>query len=112
MNNAAVSKVSTTTTTDEYGDATTGTVETPLSWAIIAPRSSDERTDSRAPAVITAAVLYGPVDEAPDTDDTLVVSGHSAAMDGTWQVEGTSGAWVSPFSDWRPGFEVALKRAG
>jgi hypothetical protein len=100
----------TTTTEDDYGNSTTEAAEVTLDWALIAPRSSDERVDPRSPAVITAATLYGPFGAGPDADDTVVISGHSPSMNGTWQVEGHSGEWS--LNGWEPGFEVALSRSG
>jgi hypothetical protein len=110
LSNCTVVVRSVTTTTDDLGDSTTETVETPLEWALIAPRSSTERTDPRAPAVVTAASIYGPFGTALDADDLLIVSGHSPSMDGVWQVEGMPGDWS--LGGWEPGFEVAVKRAG
>lgn len=110
MNNATVTVVSVTTTTDAHGDETTTSSETTLDWALVAPRSSSERTDPHAPAVITAATLYGPYETAINADDTVIVADHSPAMDGTWQVEGMPGPWG--MDGWRPGLEVALRRAG
>jgi head-tail adaptor len=96
-----------TTTTDELGDGTTSTSESTTAWALIAPRSSTERADPRAPAVITAATIYAPFGEPLDADDRLVVSGHGG-MDGEWQVEGDPGHWS--LGDWKAGLEVAVKR--
>jgi hypothetical protein len=110
LSNCTVVVRSVTTTTDDLGDSTTETVETVLDWALIAPRSSTERTDPRAPAVVTAASIYGPFGTALDSDDLLIVSGHSPSMDGVWQVEGMPGDWS--LGGWKPGFEVAVKRAG
>lgn len=108
LSNAAVSLISVVTTTDDLGNGTTETVETVLDWALVSPRSSTERTDSRSPAVITAASIYGPFATAIDSDDLLVVFGHSPSMDGEWRVEGMPGDWS--LGDWRAGFEVAVKR--
>jgi hypothetical protein len=110
MSNATVTVVSTTTTTDDYGNSTTDTIEKTLDWALISPRSSAERSDPHSPAVITGAALYAPFDTAIDADDTLIVANHSPAMDGTWQVDGMAGAWS--LNEWKAGVEVALKRAG
>jgi hypothetical protein len=110
LSNCTVVVRSVTTTTDDLGDSTTETVETVLDWALIAPRSSTERTDPRAPAVVTAASIYGPFGTALDSDDLLIVSGHSPSMDGVWQVEGMPGDWS--LGGWKPGLEVAVKRAG
>ena len=111
LSNATVSVVSVTVTGDDgLGNTTTETVETVLDWALVAPRSSREATDPQTPAVITAASVYGPFDTELDADDLIVVDGHSAAMDGEWLIEGLPGAWS--LGDWRPGFEVAIVRAG
>lgn len=110
LSNCIVTVRSVTTTTSDLGDSTTDTTETVLEWALVAPRSSAERTDSRSPAVVMAASIYGPFGTPLDSDDLLVVSGHSPSMDGEWQVEGMSGDWS--LGDWRAGFEVAVKRAG
>jgi hypothetical protein len=110
LSNCSVVIRSVTTTTDDLGDSTTTTTETPLDWALIAPRSSTERVDPRSPAVVTAASIYGPFGTELDADDVLIVSDHSPSMDGEWQVEGMPGDWS--LGDWRPGFEVAVKRAG
>jgi head-tail adaptor len=110
MSNATVTVVSTTTTTDDNGDSTTSTTQTQLAWALIAPRSSTERSDPHAPAVITGAALYAPFTTVIDSNDTLIVANHSPAMNGTWQVDGEPGAWS--LNEWQAGVEVALKRAG
>jgi hypothetical protein len=110
LSNCTVVVRSVTTTTDDLGDSTTETFETVLEWALIAPRSSTERSDPRAPAVVTAASIYGPFGTSLDSDDLLVVSDHSPSMDGVWQVEGMPGDWS--LGGWKPGFEVAVKRAG
>lgn len=109
LSNATVTVVSTTTTTDDHGDSTTTTTEATLDWALIAPRSSGERSDPHSPAVITGAALYAPFNTAIDADDTVLIADHSPAMNGSWQVEGDPGAWS--LNSWQPGVEIALKRA-
>lgn len=109
--NCTVVQRSVTTTTDQYGDTVTVTSDATWEWAILAPRSSTERVEPHSPAVITAATLYGP-SRAIDSDDLLIVSNHSPAMDGEWQVDGIPGDWKSPYTEWHPGIEVAVKRAG
>lgn len=107
--NATVTVVVVTSTEDPDGNVTVTEQETPLEWALIAPRTSTERTDQAAPAVITAAQLYGrPFDLAIDADDLIRVADHSPAMDGEWRIEGMPGPWS--LGSWRPGFEVALQR--
>ena len=107
--NCTVVVRSVATTTDTYGDSSKTTSDTTLGWALIAPRSSSERADSRAPAVLTAATIYGPFGTTVNADDLLIVSGHSPSMDGTWLVEGRSGDWSLGSTEF--GFECAVKRA-
>lgn len=110
LGNAVVTVVSTTTNTNAHGDSTSSTTEATLDWALLAPRASSERVDPRSPAVITAATLYAAYDSPIGSDDTVNVAGHSVQFDGAWQVEGIPGPWS--MGSWRPGMEVALKRAG
>lgn len=71
------------TTTDDLGNATTTSTDTeyPYGWPsqggiLLAPRSSEERTDPTVPAVITSAQAYGPAGATIDADDVLIVAGH------------------------------------
>jgi len=109
LSNCTVVVRSVTTTTDKYGDETVSSSDTTLDWALIAPRSSSERTDPRSPAVITAATIYGPFGQSFNSDALLIVSNHSPSMNGEWQVEGMPGDWS--VGGWEAGFEVAVKRA-
>lgn len=109
LSNATVSVISVVTTDDGLGNTTTETVETVLEWALVAPRSSSERSDPRSPAVVSAASVYGPFGVDLDADDLVVISGHSPTFDGEWLVDGLPGQWS--LGGWRPGFEVAIKRA-
>lgn len=109
LSNCSVIVRSVVTTDDGLGNTTETVTDAALAWALVSPRSSSERTDPRSPAVITAATIYGPFATPINADDILIVSDHSPSMDGTWQVEGRSGDWS--LGDWRPGFEVAVKRA-
>lgn len=113
----SVSIMSATETDDDLGNSTTNYVESvyPYAWpssggVIFAPRSSQERTDARVPAVISDAQVYGPAGAAPGSRDLIVLSGHSDAMDGEWQVDGQAGEYVHP-NGWSAGYEVAVKRA-
>lgn len=109
LSNCTATLRSTTTDTDDNGDSTSVTVETALAWALVAPRTSTERVDPRSPAVVTAATLYGPFGTAIDSDDLVVIAGHSPTFDGEWRVEGMPGQWS--LNGWRAGLEVALTRA-
>lgn len=109
LSNCSVTVRSVTTMTDDVGDKTTTSADVVLAWALISPRSSTERFDQRSPAVVTAASVYGPFGASLNSDDLLIVTNHSPSMDGIWQVEGMPGHWS--LGSWRPGFEVAVKRA-
>ena len=108
LSNASVSVIQIVTDTDDLGNSTTETTELVLDWALVAPRSSEERVDSRSPAVITAATIYGPFGTELDADDLLVVFDHSPSMNGEWRVDGMPGDWS--LGGWKPGLEVAVKR--
>lgn len=110
LSNCTVTVRSVTTVRDDLGDETTTFVDSVLEWALIAPRATSERSDNRTPAVVSAASIYGPFGTALGADDVLIVAGHSPSMDGEWQVDGVPGDWS--LGGWRPGFEVAVKRAG
>ena len=99
----SVSVVSVTSTDDGLGNSTEDTVTTPYDRVRFAPRSSDERTDPRSPAVITAASLYRRGEFLVDSNDRIIIAGESDLIDGTWQVEGAPGYWGR-------GTEVAVKR--
>ncbi len=92
------------TTTDDLGDTTTMETSAAYDRVRFAPRSSSERTDPRAPAIITGATLYRRDTFPADSDDTIVIAGQDPMIDGTWQVEGQPGYWGR-------GAEVAIKRA-
>ena len=109
LSNATVTVRSVVTTPDDLGNSTTTTSDTVLPWALVAPRSSDERTDPRSPAVVTAASIYGPFGTSINADDLIIVADHSPSMDGEWRAEGRSGDWS--LNGWEAGFELAVKRA-
>lgn len=93
-----VSLVSVTKTTDDLGDTTETETTTDVSDWLFAPRSSTERADSKAPAVITGASLYGPAGSTIGPNDYFLVDGIR------YDVEGEPGYWGSA------GIEVAIKR--
>lgn len=110
LSNATVTIRSVVTTDDGLGNTTEETTETVLEWALVAPRTSAERSDPRAPAVVSAASVYGPFGTELDADDLIVIADHSPTFDGVWQVDGLPGQWS--LAGWAPGFEVAVKRVG
>ena len=92
----AVTAVSTTTTRDEFGDATTTTSEQPVTGVLFAPEGAAESTTAASPDVVGSASLYGafPRLEGDDTirhDDTCCDGAEFAH--GTWQVVGGSRGW-------------------
>jgi hypothetical protein len=109
LSNATVTVRSVTTTDDGEGNTSSGTTDTVLEWALVAPRASTERTDPRTPAVVTAASLLGPHGTVISAEALVIVADCGPSMDGDWQVEGRAGDWS--LNGWQPGFEVALKRA-
>lgn len=94
---------------DIYGDST-DTVPTDTDWGpcALAPRTSTEREDNRAPAVVTGLTIYGP-QPGPGPGAQVVIDAGTYA--GTWEVEGIPGEWTNPFTGWAPGVEVAVTRA-
>lgn len=99
----SVSLVTVTTTDDGLGNTAETTTSVTYDNVRFAPRSSSERTDPRAPAVITAASLYRRGEFPAAAADRIVIAGESDLIDGTWQVEGEAGFWGR-------GTEVAIKR--
>lgn len=102
--NATVVIVSTTTTTDAYGDTVVTTAETPWVGASFAPRYARESSDSMAPNVVVGLTIYGPA-VTLDADDQVKVDGV------LYDLDGLPGYWKSHFTGWEPGVEVAVKRA-
>lgn len=99
----SVSLVTVTTTDDGLGNTTETTTTATYDRVRFAPRSSSERTDPRAPAVITAASLYRRGAFPVKAADRIVIAGQSSLINGTWQVEGEPGYWGR-------GTEIAIKR--
>ncbi|HET7666545.1 MAG TPA: hypothetical protein VFK56_10845 [Mycobacterium sp.] len=104
LGNATVEHIAVTSTKDKYGDTTT-TKAAPVAvpGAIFAPRTSSERTDPTAPAVIVGGTLYVK-GITPSPLDQFTVDGV------LYDVQGEPGHWVSPFTREDFGYEVAVKR--
>lgn len=102
--NATVEHIAVTSTKDKYGDVTTTKADpVAVPRAVFAPRSSTERSDPRAPAVIVGGTLY--------LKNVAVSSLDEFTIDGIpYTVEGDPGHWVSPFTGRDFGYEVAVKR--
>lgn len=106
IGNATVALVSTTTTTDDYGNQSTSTTETAWPGCAVAPRYAAESTDPHRPNVVIGLTVFGPTPPSPiNSDDRLRIDGD------LYDIEGDDGDWESPFTGWRAGVEVACKRA-
>lgn len=91
--------------TDRYGDrAVIATFE--VSRCAFAPRTRvGTENNVRANTVTAEAELYVPPWAGIESSDQVELA------DGTtWEVEGRPENWASPFTGWRPGDLVALKR--
>lgn len=101
-------------TQDRVGNITT-TPHHDEGGCALAPRSSSESLGQQRDTVTVGLTLYVP---SPDADilptdviflpDVPQVPPPYRGTD--WQVEGEPGAWISPFTGWAPGIEVALTR--
>lgn len=88
---------------DPYGDSVAGTSET-IDGCAVAPRSSSDIDGRGRAGVIVGLTVLFPA-------DTVIAATDRFEIDGVlYQIEGVPGVWVSPFTGWRPGVEVALTR--
>jgi hypothetical protein len=84
-----------------------------IAGCFVAPSSGDsgqpastERTDLRD-TVITGWTLYAPFGADIQATDQVLLPGDARP----WQVNGEVGRWgPSPFSNWKPGTQVSLRR--
>lgn len=97
---------------DQYGDPipeTTDRVNLPN--AVIAPRmasndvSADVDYSYGRVSLVTGLILYEPSAVTIRPIDRMEVGGV------VYTIEGEIGQWVSPFSTWAPGQQMALRRA-
>jgi hypothetical protein len=91
---------------DPYGDPLPGTqTRTAVAGCAVAPRYSTEPTDRGRRGVIVGLSVYAPA-------GTDILHTDHVEVDGVaYLVEGIPAEWVSPFTGWAPGVEVALRRA-
>lgn len=108
LSNATVTVISVVEDDDGLGNTTEERTETVLAWALVAPRTSVERVDPRAPGVVTAGAVWGPFGTPINSNDLIVIADHSPSMNGEWQAEGNSGDWSLGATEF--GFELAIKR--
>lgn len=71
--------------------------------------SSDEITQQRDTTITTYTVL-APRGADITTADLVWLPGDDPAKPARWQVNGDPAPFDSPFTGWRPGIEVQLKR--
>jgi len=91
--------------------AATGPRGDPLPWTtrtvdgcVFAPRMSTEAVDRRD-TVVVGLTLYAPADADIQATDRIVRADGSV-----WDVDGMPGTWATPFTNWKPGLQVAVKR--
>jgi hypothetical protein len=95
------------TTFDAYGDPIASTrVGGDILGCAVAPRYSTEPTVRGRQGVIVGLSIYAPAGSDILSTDLLRVRGD------IYDVEGEPAEWVSPYTGWEPGMEVAVKRAG
>jgi hypothetical protein len=93
-------------TFDAYGDPIASTrVGGDILGCGVAPRYSTEPTVRGRQGVIVGLSIYAPAGSDILFTDLLEVRGQ------VYMVEGDAADWVSPFTGWAPGMEVAVKRA-
>lgn len=84
----------------------TDPIEIPYPGCAVEPRSTDEPFDIerwRAP-VITGIRVFGPPDMDVTADDRALVRGE------VWEVDGDPARPVNPWTGWRPGTVVQLRK--
>lgn len=74
-----------------------------------APRYSTENNENRT-TVIVGRTLYGPYGADLRATDRVVLPGAEPRKQRTYRVVGEIGNWRNPFTNWKPGFEVALEK--
>lgn len=90
---------------DQYGDPIADAARTDIDGCAVAPRTSFDITGTGRFGVIVGLTVLFPDGTAIEPTDQFEIDGV------LWQIEGVAGEWVSPFTGWRPGIEVALARA-
>jgi hypothetical protein len=98
--------------TDRYGDPTGPPATHEVSGCFFAPSSgtsgvaaSTERTDLRD-TVITVPTLFAPFGSDIKATDQILLPGDPKP----WEVDGDVGDWMNPFSGWKPGQTISLRR--
>ena len=96
---------------DQYGDPIPEETErVPLEGAVVAPRmaSTDVSADITyaygRTSLVTGLILYALPGVHIRPVDRIEVDGR------TYSIEGEIGRWVSPYSTWEPGQQMALRR--
>jgi hypothetical protein len=91
---------------DKYGDPIAGTETrtTMDDWAV-APRQSSDIEGRGRQGVIVGLTLYAPFDADLLRSDLIEVNGD------LFEIDGETGPWKSPLTEWEAGMEAALTRA-
>jgi hypothetical protein len=93
--------------TDPYGDPIPGTTERiDIPRCGLAPRMSMESSARGRQGVIVGQTVY-----LPEGSPAVLYIDQLEVAGVLYDIEGDPGLWVSPFTGWAPGIEVAVKRA-
>lgn len=95
---------------DVYGNpGTAPATEHDIDDCAIALRSGEDILDRAREGVVADLVLYCPAgSDILHADQVRINSG---MLEGLYTIEGRPFDWVSPFTGWNPGIEVALRHA-
>lgn len=89
---------------DPYGDPVGGDDRRALYGFHVAPRTSSDITGRGRDGTVEGLTLFGPTTDLIEDSDLIEVNGE------TYHIEGSVGAWVSPFGPMVDGTSLALKR--
>lgn len=89
---------------DRYGDPVEGSdTQFSVEGCVLAPRASSE-VRNYSDTVLSEFTLLAPAGAGITATDELIVDGQR------YSVEGEPTEWSSPFEEWAPGVQVALRR--
>jgi hypothetical protein len=96
------------TTTDPYSTESTDDWTNPTSLEVpgvaVEPKPTGEPLEDARHRVVSGYTLYFPADVFPTPQQRVVVRG------ATYEIDGESAVWRSPFTGWTPGNVVQTKR--
>jgi len=92
--------------TDEYGNATAGSFAklVAVPGCAVAPRKELELVTNGRTGVILGWTVYAPHGTDVKAHDQVRI------LDEQYEVEGEPGVWDSPFTGWKPGVEINIRK--